>query len=74
MEDYDPKEFLLFALHHFGMKVTAHEGKMVYVNKGYAIEIEGKKLFKLLHHNQVIAPFTDVEELCTFLKMDIQLQ
>ncbi len=71
MEDYDPKEFLLFALNHFDLKVSAHEGKMVYLDQHYAIEIEGQKLFKLLQNGQVIAPFSDVAELCNFIKMDM---
>ena len=73
MEDQDPKEFLLFALNHFGIIVTSHDGKMVHMNMGYTIEIEGKNLFKLIQNNQVIAPFNDVEELCNFIKMDMQL-
>ena len=73
MEDYNPKDFLLFGLQHFKIKVNSHDGKMVYLEKGYTIEIEGQRLFKLLHHNQVVAPFTDVEELCEFIKMDMQL-
>ena len=73
MEDYDPKEFLLFALNHFNIKVVSEKGKMVYIEKEYAVEIEGKKLFKLLQNNQVIAPFSGVEELCNFIKMDMEL-
>lgn len=73
MEDYDPKDFLLFALNHFEIKVIKHEGKMVFIDKDYAVEIEGQKLFKLLQGGQVIAPFSNVEELCNFIKMDIQL-
>lgn len=73
MEDYDPKEFLLFALNHFNLAVEKHEEKMVYLEKEYTIEIEGKKLFKLMQGGQVIAPFADVEELCNFIKKDIEL-
>ena len=73
MSDYDPKAFLLFALNHFKIKVTSEEGKMVYIEKDYAIEIEGTKRFKLLHQKQVVAPFNDVEELCNFIKQDIAL-
>lgn len=73
MEQYDPKEFLMFALNHFDLKVDSHEGKMVYVEKNYSIEVEGQKLFKLSQNNQVIAPFSNVEELCKFIKQDIQL-
>jgi len=73
MDNYDPKEFLLFGLKHFDIKVDSCEGKMVNLEKGYAVEIEGKKLFKLLQNNQVIAPFSGVEALCEFIKKDIQL-
>ena len=73
MEDYDPKEFLLFALNHFNLAVEKQEGKMIYLEKDYSIEIEGKKLFKLKQGGQVIAPFADVEEMCNFIKKDIEL-
>jgi hypothetical protein len=73
MEDYNPKEFLLFALNHFDIKVNSHDGKMVIIDMEYVIEIEGENLFKLLQGGQVVAPFSDVEELCRFIKMDMQL-
>ncbi|MEO1627705.1 MAG: hypothetical protein AAFV25_21325 [Bacteroidota bacterium] len=73
MEDYDPKDFLLFALGHFDIPVQSHQGKMVYLAMEYAIEIEGKKLFKLTQANRVIAPFADVEEMCQFIKTDMQI-
>ncbi len=69
--DYDPKEFLLFALDHFGIEVVAQQGHLITLEKGYAIEIEGKNLFKLLQGGQVVAPFADVEALCRFIKMDM---
>ena len=46
---------------------------MVYLEMDYAIEIEGKSLFKLLQAGQVVAPFNEVEELCHFIKMDLQI-
>ncbi|NRB49957.1 MAG: hypothetical protein HRU41_19940 [Saprospiraceae bacterium] len=73
MEDFDPKEFLLFALNHFGLEVQGQEGKMVYLNQAYTIEVEGQQLYKLMQDRQVVAPFSDVEELCRFIKMDMQL-
>jgi len=73
MEDYNPKDFLLFALNHFKLEVVRHEGKMVYIEKDYSIEIEGKKLFKLMQGGAVVSPFDDVEELCNFIKRDIEL-
>ncbi len=73
MEDFDPKDFLLFALKHFDIQVRSHEGKMIYIDMDYTIEIEGRNLYKLLQGGQVVAPFADVEELCNFIKMDMQL-
>ncbi|HFC00224.1 MAG TPA: hypothetical protein ENJ53_05415 [Phaeodactylibacter sp.] len=73
MKDFDPKAFLLFALHHFDLKIKSQEGEIIELEKGYTIEIEGQNLFKLLHENQVIAPFSDLEELCKFIKQDMQL-
>ena len=68
--DYDPKEFLLFALAHFGIEAISQEGNLVMLEKGYTIEIEGENLFKLLQDGMVVAPFADVEALCQFIKMD----
>lgn len=72
MEDYNPKDFLLFALNHFGLEVNYHEGKMVYLKQAYTIEIEGKELFKLSYQDEVIAPFGSVEELCQFIQSDVK--
>lgn len=41
MEDYNLKEFLLFVFNYFGLDVNYIEGKMVYFEKGYIIEVEG---------------------------------
>lgn len=73
MTDYDPKEFVLFALQHFGIIVNGQGQNKIYLEKGYAIEIEGPKLFKLLHRDEVVALFTDVEALCKFIKNDMAL-
>lgn len=73
MDEYDPLEFLMFALKHFDIKVTAQKDNMVWLENSYIIEIEGKSLFKLKQNNQVIAPFSDVEDLCNFIKMDMKI-
>ena len=73
MENFDPKEFLLFALNHFKLAINTQKGNWIELEKGYSIEIEGKNLFKLMHEGQVIAPFSDVEEMCNFIKKDMEL-
>lgn len=67
------KEILLAALDNYGIRVLSQKGKMIYIEMEYTVEIETDQLFKLLQANQVIAPFADIEELCQFIKMDMQL-
>jgi hypothetical protein len=71
--DYNPKDFLLFALDHFNLPIQSAADKYIHLEKEYVIEIEGPKLFKLMHQGQVVAPFGDVEELCNFIKTDMAL-
>lgn len=73
MKDYNTLEFLLFALQHFGIEIDRREQRKIFLEKGYMIEVEGKKLFKLLHHDHVIAPFSNVESLCKFIQDDMAL-
>lgn len=73
MENHDPKAFLRFALQHFSIAVLSESENMVYLEKNYTIEIENPQLFKLVHDGQVIAPFSDVEQLCLFIRHDMQL-
>ena len=73
MDTNQIREILFHSLQDFGIQIISHEQKMVYLEKDYTIEIEATNLFKLLHNNQVIAPFNDIEELCNFIKMDMLL-
>ena len=68
-EQYDPKELLLLVLRGMEIAIHSDNGRLVEVENGYTIEVEGKGLYKLLYHNQVVAPFADVVELCGFIKM-----
>ena len=65
-----PKELLLLVLAGMDIPVLADEGQCVKVAKGYTIEVEGQSLYKLSQHGQVIAPFTDVVEMCEMIKME----
>lgn len=66
------KDFLLFGLQHFGINVIQDNGKYLDLVHNYQIEIENESLFRLSQNGSVIAPFDDVEELCNFIKMDMQ--
>ena len=69
IEQYDPKELLLLVLKGMDIAILSENGKIVAVENGYTIEVEGKGLYKLLHNNQVVAPFLDVVEMGEFIKM-----
>lgn len=73
MEHQDQKLALLAALQQFNIAVVNEEGKMVFLEKDYTIEVEQNGLFKLSQEGYVIAPFKDLEELCQFIKTDMQL-
>jgi hypothetical protein len=67
-EEPAPLDFLLFALDHYGLAVLGQAGNRVQVAGGYEVEIEGPGLYKLRANGQVVAPFADMDELCTFIK------
>ncbi len=69
MNQYDPKTLLLLVLRGMEVKILKDSGKFVEVENGYTIEVERKGLYKLLHRNQVVAPFADVVEMCGFIKL-----
>lgn len=69
IEKLDPKELLLLVLRGMEVDILKEYGKFVEVQNGYTIEVEGKGLYKLIHKNQVVAPFADVVEMCGFIKM-----
>lgn len=69
MNQYDPKTLLLLVLRGMEVKILKDSGKFVEVENGYTIEVEKKGLYKLLHRNQVVAPFADVVEMCGFIKL-----
>ena len=72
-EEFDPKDFLLFGLNHYNIKVLKNEGMYIQLIHDYSIEIEGPSLYKLIHENQVVGPFSSVEKLCEFIVQDIKL-
>lgn len=61
------REWLLFALAEYNIRVIADNGNFVELEKEYVIEIEQNGVFKLLCGGAVVAPFTDLEELCRFI-------
>ena len=69
LEQYDPNEVLILVLRGMEVQILKDNGKFVEVKNGYTIEVESKGLYKLLHNNQVVAPFADVVEMCGFIKM-----
>jgi hypothetical protein len=65
---FDPHDYLLYALEQYGFAVQNDDGKLVALTNGYSIEIEGTDLWKLREDGKVIAPFADLDELCSFMQ------
>jgi hypothetical protein len=68
-EPQTPREWLLFALADFGIPIVQDRDRWIDLEKGYTIEIEQNGVFKLLSEGKVVAPFVDLVELCSFIKM-----
>jgi hypothetical protein len=64
-----PEAQLLAALERSGIPVLHREGRRITVPGGYEIELEQGMLFKLRHDGKVVAPFSDVDELCGFIQL-----
>lgn len=60
-------------LAEYGILLVSENEKNLFLESGYRIEVENPNLFKLLHAEQVVAPFDDIKELCEFIQMDKQL-
>ena len=72
-EEINYREFLRFMLQHFDIAVLRETEKFIDLEKGYRIEWENDRLYKLIHKGEVVAPFTDIEVLCYFLQEDMKL-
>lgn len=60
-------DILLDCFTFYKIPVSKTEGNKVFTIKSYMIEVENNGLYKLLQHNEVIAPFDDVNELSQFI-------
>ncbi len=60
-------EILLEALKAYEIEVLAIEGNHVKLQNNYEIEVEKNKLFKLINDGYIVAPFSDLNDLCRFI-------
>lgn len=63
------KDIVLHALRIYEITVTKEEGKYIYTEGDFCIEIENQNLFKLSQEGYVIAPYDDLDEMCRMIKM-----
>ncbi|NJL76327.1 MAG: hypothetical protein HC892_16240 [Saprospiraceae bacterium] len=63
------KEWLLLALESYEISVVQDKEGCLEVENDYTVEIEQNGVFKLLHEGKVVAPFMNLDELCSFIKM-----
>ena len=55
------------ALQYYTIEVLSDGGSLIKVARGYEIEMEANGIYKLISDGQVVAPFTDADELCRFI-------
>lgn len=60
-------ETLLKALKVYEIEVIAIEGSHVKLQNNYEVEVEKNKLYKLIDDGYIVAPFSDLKELCRFI-------
>ena len=60
-------ETLLEALKVYEIEVIAIEGNRVKLQHNYEVEVEKNKLYKLIDDGYIVAPFSDLNELCRFV-------
>lgn len=60
-------EILLEALKVYEIEVIAIEGNRVKLQNNYEVEVEKNKLCKLIDDGYIVAPFSDLNELCRFI-------
>lgn len=64
-------EILLEALNVYEIEVLSVESNHVKLKRNYEIEVEKNKLYKLIDDGYIVAPFSDLNELCMFIKREI---
>ena len=66
--NYDETEFVLYALREMKIPVISQEGRYLFLQEGYVIEVEGRDLYRLSAEGFVISPFNDIGALCQFIQ------
>jgi hypothetical protein len=60
-------EVLIEKLKLYELPIISKKGNVIETKAGFVIEIENENLFKLKHSGDVIAPFGDIDEMCSFI-------
>lgn len=68
LENLNPEQHLLMALDYYNIPLLHQEGKFYHLPKEYVVEWEGGMRFKLIWDDEVVAPFTSLDELCQFIQ------
>ncbi len=64
------KNLLKEALQVYNLPIVKEENNLIYLQNEYIIEVEDNDIYKLSQDNYIIAPFSDLNELCTFVLQD----
>lgn len=58
---------LLEALKFYQIEVLFINGNHVKVQNNFEVEVEANGLYKLIDDGYIVAPFTDINEMCRFI-------
>lgn len=62
-------DILLEALKYYGIEVVSVNGQHVKLQNNFEVEVETNGMYKLIDDGYVVAPFSDLNELCRFILM-----
>ncbi len=60
-------EILIEALKVYEIEIVAIDGNHVKLQNNYEVEVEKNNLYKLISNGNIVAPFSDLNELCRFI-------
>ena len=66
-DNMSPLEILLGALYFYKIKIISINDNHLKLQNNYEVEVEANGLYKLYDDGYVVAPFTEVNDLCRFI-------
>lgn len=59
------------ALEVYEIKILNEKNNLIFLQSDFVIDVENNGIYKLSQDDYVIAPFSDLNELCRFVKQEL---